>query len=107
MFCAKFYEECNAGETLPSKNSEFSKGVNRYQKIMVPDRIWLSKNVLGVHRSDVSHRAESSRKKILIILPNPGVVCGLAESAFCENSLNVQSLQAQLHSLSQSQVLEA
>lgn len=106
MFYTKCHEECNTGETLPSKDSKFSKGVNRYQKIMVQSKIWLSKNVWGVHRNDVSRLAESSRKKMLIILPNPSVVCGLAESAFCEESLSVQILQAQLHSLNQWQFLE-
>lgn len=37
---------------------------------MVQGRVWLSKNVLGVSRNDMSHLVAICRKKMLIVLPN-------------------------------------
>lgn len=40
------------------------------QIIMVQGRVWLSKNVLGVSRNDMSRLVAICRKKMLIVLPN-------------------------------------
>lgn len=71
---------------------------------MAQGRVWLSKNVLGVVcRNDVSRLVGNCRKKMLFVL---SVVCGLAESAFSENLLNMQILRPQIGSLNQAQPLE-
>lgn len=40
MFCSKYYEECNVGETLTSKNLNLVKGLTGSQVIMAQGRIW-------------------------------------------------------------------
>lgn len=59
---------------------------------MVQGRRRLSKNVLGVHRNNVSRLIESSRKKMLLYCLIPYLlsgVCGLADSAFCDNLADI------------------
>lgn len=54
----------------PQRIYNLVKGFIDTQIIMAQGRVWLSRNVLGVCRNDVSRLVGNCRKKMLFVLPN-------------------------------------